>query len=161
MCDILNKSASQAILEFFRVATKYIGKEIKLKSNQLFSITYNIEDETRPRYQFKYGLPEYGHVFISIIITGEYKGSVDKMLVTAPPKHKELVSIMINEERLLNIGLDTELREHKTFVEIEANINAIKMIELATKDLSEAIILSESKEHFSQSEKVLPAGRAR
>ena len=68
---------------------------------------------------------------------------------------------MINEESWLNIGLDTELREHKTFAEIEANINAIKMIELATKDLSEAIILSESKEHFSQSEKVLPAGRAR
>lgn len=157
----MNKTASQTILEFFKVAANYIGKEIELKSHQIFSITYNIEDETMPRYQFKYGMPEYGYVFISIIIAGKYRGSVDKILVTAPPKHKELVSIMINEENLLNIGINIELREHKTFAEIEANFNAIKMIELATVDLSEAIILSDSKEHLPQGEKILPAGRAR
>lgn len=165
----MNKSVSQALAEFLNISASYIGKEIELQSKQPFFISYNIEDETMPRYQFQYGWPQSGSVFLSIITDGKYKNQVFRVSVTAPSADKEFVTATFSEKkdfaRSLSVdvgfGIDMSFNKHTTFAEIEANPNAMRMIELATQDLSKAVVLGESHECVPEGETRLPAGRAR
>ena len=165
----MSKSAGQALSEFLGVAVNYIGKEIELKSSQHFSITYNIEDENMPMYQFQYGFPQSGCVSLSMINGGEHEGKCARVLVTAPSADKEFVTATFKDKKEVGAGLsvgvsfgiDMGFDEHKTFAEIEANPNAITMVDLAVQDLSQAVVLGESREAVSEGEKHLPAGRAR
>lgn len=164
----MNKSAGQALAEFVNVAIGYIGKEIKLLPTEYFSIEYNITNEEMPMYQFQYGFPQSGCVSLSIISEGEYQGKVSKVLVTAPSADREFVSVVVNNDKDLveglNVGLkfgvDMNFDKHTNFAEIEENPNAIKMIELATRGLSKAVVLGESQDVVAKGSKFLPAGRS-
>ena len=56
----------------------------------------------------------------------------------------------------INFGVDTGTQEHTSLSEIEANPNALKMLDIATLDLSKAQILGECKLAVPEGSKHIP-----
>ena len=76
--------------------------------------------------------------------------SIDKISVYAPTADKEFVVANFAPQSdfgaisvSANFGLDMDTNEHVSSVEIEQNPNALKMLDMAIIDLSQAEILGE------------------
>ena len=153
---------------FFRTAFKYYGKEIGLTSNQPFFINQlcNPEKEQYGEYNYmiQYGFPQSGCVSLKFQYSQEEKSfTINEVSVYAPPAEENI--IMANFATPLqdgpigvdiNFGMDMGTKSHTSIDEIEENPNALKMIELATSDLSKAQILGKCMLEVPEGSDMIP-----
>ncbi len=152
-----DNQASKKIESFFRTSLKYYGKEIALPSNQHFSIDQisnpNKEQEGDYRYIIQYGFPQSGCVSVNFGYSHKNNSfTVDNISVYAPPVGENIIMANFSPQTQVgeigisvNFGIDTGTQEHKSLSEIEANPNALRMLDIATSDLSRAQILGECR----------------
>lgn len=154
---INDNQASQKIERFFRIALNYYGKEIGLTSNQHFSIDQICDSEKAESgeysYVIQYGFPPSGCVSMGFSYSQKENAFLaDKISVFAPPVGENIIManfaprfqdgpISIS----VNCGMDMGTQEHTSMQEIEENPNALKMLDIAIADLSEAQILGECR----------------
>lgn len=152
-----DNQASKKLDSFFRTSLKYYGKEIGLTSNQHFSID-QISDPDKEqageyRYVIQYGFPQSGCVSLHFGYSQESNSfTVNKVSVYAPPVGENIImanfapQTQVGEIGIsVNFGIDMGTQEHTSLSEIEANPNALKMLDIATLDLSQAQILGECR----------------
>lgn len=79
--------------------------------------------------------------------------SIDKISVYAPTSDKEFIianfapQYEVNELSInANFGLDMDTKKHTSSIDIEQNPNALKMLDMAINDLSQAEIIGECRE---------------
>lgn len=138
--------ADQKIEKFFRIATKYMGKEIALPSNSFFEISYkNGEKDT---FKIQYGFPQSGSVSMDFSI-GD-KIDVSNIKIFAQPPGKSMVTANyapkggLEEIGLgvsMQVGLGTGTVEYTEKEEINNNPNALQMLDIATSDLEKALVI--------------------
>lgn len=155
-----NSQAHEKIRNFFKAVLRCYGSEIGLSSNQYFSIDQicDSEEEQSDELNFvaQYGFPQSGGVTINFKVSKvkeERKTiTICNVNVYAPPKEKKIMIANFSPEIQTgyvgisaNFGLDVGTEEHTSTEEIEANPNALKMLEIATEDLNQAQILGECR----------------
>ena len=163
-----NDRLLQKIEKFFKTAIKYYGKQIGLNSNQIFTIE-QINDAEKEKagvysYTIQYGYPQSGCVSLDFRYTKEKNlFTVDKVCIYAPPASKDLVIANFAPQTQIgavdinvNVGIDNGTLKHSTFSEIEANPNAMKMLDIAILDLNEAQILGECTIVVFEGSKTIP-----
>ena len=103
------------------------------------------------RYVIKYGFPQSGCVNMYFNYLQKSNAvTVDKISVYAPPVGKNIImanfapQIQIGDIDIsMNLGVNSGTQEHTSFTDIDANPNALKILDIAILDLSQAQILGE------------------
>ena len=163
-----DNKASQKLENFLRTSLKYYGKKIRLNSYQHFSIDQisNPDKEQLGEYRYiiQYGFPQSGAVKIHFDYSQKSNSyTINKVTVYAPPIGENI--IMANfapQSRVgeidisVNIGIDTGTEKHTNLSEIEANPNALQMLDIATLDLSQAQILGKCTTIVSDGSEIIP-----
>ena len=152
---IEDNKAYKKIEKFFKTALKYYGKQIGLNSNQTFTIEQIKSPEKEKvgeySYTIQYGYPQSGCVSLDFKYSKESNMfTVDKICIYAPPVGKDIVIANFTPQTQIgavnisaNFGIDTGTQKHTDLAQIEANPNAMKMLDIATLDLNDAQILGE------------------
>ena len=163
-----DNQVSKKLKNFFSTSLKYYGKEIALTSNQHFSIDQisdpNKEQYGDYRYIIQYGFPQSGCVSIHFGYSQQNNSfTIDKVSVYAPPAGENIIMANFSPQTQveeigisINFGVDTGTQEHTSLSEIEANPNALKMLDIATLYLSKAQILGECKLAVPEGSKHIP-----
>lgn len=150
-----NEKIVEKINSFFKTSLEFFGKEIGLVSNQEFSITQirdkEREKEGKTKYMIQYGFPQSGCVSVGFSYSEEDKSfSMDNVSVFAPPAGEPIMMANFAPQEEIEgvsikfkMGMDMGTEKHETLKEIEENPNALKMIDIAIRDLSRAQILGE------------------
>lgn len=149
-----NNQASEKITSFLRKSFGYYGKELTLESNQHFGIDQILNKKKQQgeyNYHIQYGFPSSGCISINVSYSKESNSFyIDEIAVYALPADKEMVmATFVPQSQVgeINIsasfGLDMGTEEHKSISSIAANPNALKMLDIAINDLSQAQILGE------------------
>lgn len=151
----VDNQAEKKLYNFFNTSLDYYGKEIGLTSGQYFSIYYirdpDKEQAGEDRYAIQYGFPQSGCVELDFSRSQENNSyTIHKVVVYAPPVGEDIImtnyaprSRVGNKVVTAKIGLDMGTQKHTDLDEIVANPNALKMLDIATTDLSQAQILGE------------------
>lgn len=163
----MSQHADESLIAFTKAAVKYVGKEIQLASGQFFSINL-LNDKQQNELHIQYGFPQSGGVNVHLPLDGEKKGKISIFSVTAPSSDKPFVSALFDEKKdvgaginvTLSSGMDMGFDEHDTSEKIEANPNAMKMLEFATDDLNEALVLGNSSTVVAEGSTRTPVGKA-
>ena len=163
-----DNQVSKKIDSFFRTSLKYFGKEISLNSNQQFSID-QISDTDKEqtgeyRYIIQYGFPQSGGVSMHFSYSQESNSfTINKVSVYAPPVGENIImanfapQTQVGEIGInVNFGIDMGTQEYTSMSEIEVNPNALKMLDIATLDLSQAQILGECRAAVPEGSKHIP-----
>ena len=152
-----NTQAKEKIGKLLKIALAYYGKEISLPSTQLFTFDQINDEENsiegKYNYHIQYGFPQSGCVSMKFSYLEENNSfSINKISVYAPTADKEFVVTNFAPQSdfgaisvSANFGLDMDTKEHTSSVEIEQNPNALKMLDMAINDLSQAEILGECR----------------
>lgn len=147
--------AREKIENLFIIAMRYYGKEVGLQSSQHFGIDQirdsELESEGKYKFMMQYGFPQSGAVCIHFTYAPEESEvALDKVSVYALPEGEQaFVANMAPTYQegpvsvSLNFGMDLGTIEHTTSAEIDANPNALKMLDVATSDLLKGQILGE------------------
>lgn len=150
-----NAQVTEKMTMLLKFALSFYDKEISLPSNQFFSFDQIIDEKnTRDgeyNYQVQYGFPQSGSVLMNFSYFEESDSfTVDKLSVHAPSADKEFAVANFTPQTdfggisiSANFGLDMKTEEYTSLEDIEQNPNAIKMIDMAIDDLSQAEILGE------------------
>lgn len=156
------------VIKLLKLAFSYYGKEILLPSKQYFNFIQINDQENSIKgkydYQIQYGFPQSGSVIIKFsYFQKEHSFSVDKISVFAPSADKlfDVVNFVpqVNIDELgisANFGLDIDTKEHTSSIEIEQNPNALKMLDMAINDLSQATILGKCCLEVSEDSDTIP-----
>ncbi|MCM1053740.1 MAG: hypothetical protein NC483_07190 [Ruminococcus sp.] len=143
------------IEKFFRVSSQYLGKEIGLLSGQHFSIAHfrskEKADDGTLNYLIQYGFPQSGAVCLNFdYLPAQNAVTINKIEVFAPEAGKEMTLASFAPQAQvaefgisINFGVDNNTKPHLTHSEIEANPNALKMLDLAIDDLAHAQVIGE------------------
>lgn len=160
-------SAGDKVKKFFRIATKYMGKDIAIPSNNTFDINYVVDKQAEMegirKYTIQYGFPQSGCVYLSFsVMSEENRIGITSLSVYAPPADQEMIIANYNPEIdagglgiSFKVGLDNGTIEHESLDEIENNPNAMQMLDIAIEDLSKAEVLGECME-ISSDEDIIP-----
>lgn len=150
-----NTQAKEKMSKLLKIALAYYGKEISLPSTQLFSFDQINDEESsikgKYNYHIQYGFPQSGCVSMRFSYLEESNSfSISKISVYAPPADKEFVVANFAPQSdfgaisvSANFGLDMDTKKHTSSIEIEQNPNALKMLDMAISDLSQAEVLGE------------------
>ena len=163
-----DNQAAKKIDSFFRTSFKYYGKEIGLTSRQYFGIdqiiNQNKDQDDEYNYIMQYGFPQSGCV--SMHFTYSQKSNsfiVDSISVYAPPAGENFVmanfapQTQVGEIGIsMNFGIKTGTKKHTSLDEINANPNALKMLDVAISDLSQAQILGECRLEVPEGSERIP-----
>lgn len=167
-----NNQLNEKITDFFRASFEYYGSEIYLQSNQHFGIDQIINEEKQQQgeyaYHIQYGFPSSGCVSMDCGYSQSNDTfSINKVTVYAPPADKEMIvatfapQAQIDEVNVsANFGIDAGTEEHNTIDSIANNPNAIKMLEIAIGDLSEAEIIGECRVSVPMESKTIPCSNS-
>ena len=157
--------AANNIIRFVNAANSVKDKEIGLYQTSHFDYVGDKQDETGEFYHIQYGWPQSGCVWVKFAITNDKK-VLDKSLLCWPeneygfapaivsccintqPKGKQLMmgnfapknEIMPGLSINIDFGIDTGTERFSTLEEIGNNLNAIRLLEIATGDLKNAEI---------------------
>ena len=161
-------NAGDKAKDFFRIAIKYMGKDIAIPSNNIFDINYVVDKQAElegiRKYTIQYGFPQSGGVFLSFsVIEEENRIGITDLSVYAPSADQEMIIANYNPEMeaggigiSFKAGLDNETIEHKSLDEIENNPNAMQMLDIAIEDLSKAEVLGECMECVPMDSDTIP-----
>ena len=149
--------SDEKIKNFVNASLMYNGKLIAFPSNQVFSITEIIkqkkDNDSKDEgvvYRIQYGFPDSGCVSVKLKIIGK-KGTVFDVEVYAPPADKPMITAnfasdanVISELGVhFQTGVDMGTVKHSTEEEIDANPNALQMLDIAISDLNDALIIGD------------------
>lgn len=163
-----DNKASQKLENFLKMSLKYCGKKICLNSYQHFSIdqisNLNKEQLGEYRYMIQYGFSQSGGVSMHINYSPKSNSvTIDKVAVYAPPIRDNIImanfapQTQVEEINVgVNIGIDTGTEKHTTLSEIEANPNAMQMLDIAILDLSQAQILGKCTTIVADGSELIP-----
>ena len=137
------------IKDFFRKSVVHYGKEVSVPSDQHFGIEEYINDPDIPdgehRYIIQYGYPQSGCVSVNFSYSDAEGFAITGVEVFAPPEGQDFVMANYTPETELgeigismSFGLPIGTVEHKTPEDIERNPNAVKMLDFAINDLTQA-----------------------
>lgn len=156
--DTKNIHVAEKIKKLLEIVLSYYGKEIALSSVQHFSFDQIIDEENsiqgKYKYHIQYGFPQSGCVNMIINYRKDVNSfSVDKISVYAPTSDKDfVVTNFIPQFELDNLnvsenfGVDIGTIEHTSSIDIEQNPNAMKMLDMAINDLSQAEVLGKCEQ---------------
>lgn len=167
-----NNQVSEKITELLKIALRYYGKEIELISAQHFSFDQINEEEKNNNgeynYHIQYGFPQSGSVNIWFNYSEKNNSIIiDKVNVFAPADGKDFYianfAPQYQTEEItmsINFGVDMDTQEHTSFEEIEKNPNAIKMLNVALRDLTKAEIVGDCNLDVPIGSKTLPCSNS-
>ncbi len=149
--------AQNKISSFFRTILPFVGYEIGIPSNMHFSIEQICEEGTPAntfQYAVQYGFPQSGSVIMNFGYNSESRQfSIDKISVYAAPKEEEQPVVANFSPRTqigpmsikVNFGMNMNTVAHDSLSSIEANKNALGMLDMAIADLSKAKVFGECR----------------
>ncbi len=160
--------AFKKLENFFKTSIKYYGKRISLNSNQHFSIDQLCDldnnQEENINYVIQYGFPQSGGICMHFTYEKKRNSfTITKVSVYAPAAGKNMVVANFASQSNvgpmnvnINFGLNADTKEHTKLSEIEANPNAMEMIDIAISDLNDAQILGECMLAVPKGSKFIP-----